>query len=203
MDSVLLGSMHAYRRFFAKIKGVKESQLSLLLLATAGMMGGWTVSVVATPVEHIKARLQVQYHAKATGKRLYSGPIDCIHTIYKQNGIPGLYRGFFATLLQRSNFFVFWASASGTSRYLKSHTELSPAAISFASGGAGAQAFWMTAYPFDVVKQRIMTDGFGMQRKYPTWWSCVQSVFKEAGLKGFWRGKAYAFKQRPFVSETS
>jgi solute carrier family 25 carnitine/acylcarnitine transporter 20/29 len=42
----------------------------------AGVMAGWTVSFIAAPVEHIKARLQIQYAAD-TSKRLYSGPIDC------------------------------------------------------------------------------------------------------------------------------
>lgn len=43
----------------------------------AGVMAGWTVSFIAGPVEHIKARLQVQYQADKS-KRLYSGPIDCL-----------------------------------------------------------------------------------------------------------------------------
>lgn len=43
----------------------------------AGIMAGTTVSFIAAPVEHIKARLQVQYAADKT-KRLYSGPIDCL-----------------------------------------------------------------------------------------------------------------------------
>lgn len=42
----------------------------------AGVMAGWTVSFIAAPVEHIKARLQIQYAADKS-KRLYSGPIDC------------------------------------------------------------------------------------------------------------------------------
>lgn len=43
----------------------------------AGIMAGTTVSFIAAPVEHIKARLQVQYAADKT-KRMYSGPIDCL-----------------------------------------------------------------------------------------------------------------------------
>ena len=43
-------------------------------------MAGATVSFIAAPVEHIKARLQVQYAADKN-KRLYSGPIDCINKI--------------------------------------------------------------------------------------------------------------------------
>lgn len=43
----------------------------------AGIMAGTTVSFIAAPVEHIKARLQVQYAADKS-KRMYSGPIDCL-----------------------------------------------------------------------------------------------------------------------------
>lgn len=43
----------------------------------AGIMAGTTVSFIATPVEHVKARLQIQYAAEKS-KRLYSGPIDCL-----------------------------------------------------------------------------------------------------------------------------
>lgn len=46
----------------------------------AGILAGATVSFIAAPVEHIKARLQVQYAADKS-KRLYSGPLDCIKKI--------------------------------------------------------------------------------------------------------------------------
>lgn len=42
--------------------------------ALAGVMAGATVSFIAAPVEHLKARLQVQYAAHKK-QRLYSGPI--------------------------------------------------------------------------------------------------------------------------------
>jgi len=44
--------------------------------AIAGVMAGTTVSFIAAPVEHVKARLQVQYQADKS-QRLYSGPLDC------------------------------------------------------------------------------------------------------------------------------
>ncbi len=48
----------------------------------AGVMAGWTVSFIAAPVEHIKARLQIQYAADKS-KRLYTGPIDCTKKIVR------------------------------------------------------------------------------------------------------------------------
>jgi solute carrier family 25 carnitine/acylcarnitine transporter 20/29 len=46
-------------------------------------MAGTTVSFIAAPVEHIKARLQVQYAADKS-KRMYSGPIDCLRKMVRQ-----------------------------------------------------------------------------------------------------------------------
>lgn len=55
-----------------------DSPLSVFQHGLAGLAGGITVSFVATPVEQIKARLQVQYDA---GARIYKGPIDCIRQV--------------------------------------------------------------------------------------------------------------------------
>lgn len=79
----MLGSLSVYRRvlndkyFSPRQPGEAQRKLPTLGHAMAGVMAGWTVSFIAGPVEHIKARLQVQYQADKS-KRLYSGPIDCL-----------------------------------------------------------------------------------------------------------------------------
>jgi solute carrier family 25 carnitine/acylcarnitine transporter 20/29 len=55
-----------------------DKPLSIFQHGLAGLAGGLTVSFVATPVEQIKARLQVQYDAKT---KTYKGPIDCIRQV--------------------------------------------------------------------------------------------------------------------------
>ena len=92
----MLGSLTLYRRLlhehvFAPPHGFLQayalqpvgtdagntvSRLPLIGHAVAGVMAGWTVSCIAAPVEHIKARLQIQYAAEKS-KRLYKGPLDC------------------------------------------------------------------------------------------------------------------------------
>lgn len=57
-----------------------EDRLPTIGHGIAGIMAGATVSFIAAPVEHIKARLQVQYAAEKS-KRLFSGPVDCIKKI--------------------------------------------------------------------------------------------------------------------------
>ena len=62
------------------VKDATEHKLPTIGHAIAGVMAGSTVSFIAAPVEHVKARLQVQY-APDKSKRLYQGPIDCTKKI--------------------------------------------------------------------------------------------------------------------------
>ncbi|ETN39398.1 uncharacterized protein HMPREF1541_05621 [Cyphellophora europaea CBS 101466] len=202
MDSVMLGSLTLYRRMLKDnvprntiLHRVEEDETVALRSfghGIAGTMAGSTVCFIASPVEHIKARLQVQYAANKAD-RLYHGPVDCLRRIYKAHGIRGVYHGFPATLVFRSFFFFWWGSYDLFSRFLHKHSSLSTPAINFWAGGASAQVYWITAYPSDVVKQRIMTDPLGGSlndgvRRFPRWIDAARAVYSESGWRGYWRG---------------
>ncbi|CBF79872.1 hypothetical protein AN7671.2 [Aspergillus nidulans FGSC A4] len=207
MDSVMLGSLTLYRRLLLEnvfsnpsiraMTPFAKNQSDLHTLPSfghgiAGIMAGTTVSFIAAPVEHVKARLQIQYAADKS-KRLYSGPIDCTRRILSAHGISGLYRGLCATILFRSFFFFWWGSYDVLTRLMKERTSLSAPAINFWAGGISAQIFWITSYPSDVVKQRLMTDPMGGtlgdgERKFRWWKDAAKAVYRERGWKGYWRG---------------
>ncbi|KIV83995.1 hypothetical protein PV11_05975 [Exophiala sideris] len=205
MDSVMLGSLTLYRRLLLENvfsnptfrQGKTAAELANEKLPAyghgiAGMMAGATVSFIAAPVEHVKARLQIQYAAKKSD-RLYSGPIDCTKKILKAHGFHGLYHGLYATLLFRSFFFFWWGSYDIITTIFKKHTSLSTPAINFWAGGLSAQIFWLTSYPSDVVKQRIMTDPLGGKLndgtpRFRHWKDAAAAVYKESGWRGYWRG---------------
>lgn len=201
MDSVMLGSLNLYRKMLrdsvphnAFLHREESGGVALRSVGhgIAGTMAGSTVCLIATPVEHIKARLQVQYAANKAD-RLYHGPVDCLKKIYSSHGTRGLYHGFPATLVFRSFFFFWWGSYDLFSRFLHKNSSLSTPAINFWAGGASAQVFWITAYPADVVKQRIMTDPLGGRlndgvRRFPRWIDAARAVYKEFGWRGYWRG---------------
>ncbi|KAI2606274.1 mitochondrial carrier [Hypoxylon fragiforme] len=218
MDSVMLGSLTVYRRLLAEhvfqhqltpshpgastVKPETEGPIAATSHAAAhlpsyghglaGVMAGATVSFIAAPVEHIKARLQIQYAAKKS-ERLYSGPLDCVRKIYGAHGVAGVYKGFFATLLFRSFFFFWWGSYDVITRIMSDRTTLSAPAINFWAGGLSAQVFWLTSYPSDVVKQRIMTDPMGGKLndgtpRFRNWGQAAKAVYADAGVKGYWRG---------------
>lgn len=189
----MLGSLSVYRRelndrlFNPPRPDREQGRLPIAGHAMAGMMAGWTVSFVAAPVEHVKARLQIQYSADKS-KRLYSGPIDCLTKIYRGHGVRGVYHGLSATLLFRTFFCFWWGSYDVFTRMLQNNTNLSTPAVNFWAGGLSAQIFWITSYPSDVVKQRIMTDPLGPERRFPRWRDAAKAVYRESGFKGYWRG---------------
>jgi len=100
----------------------------------------------------------------------------------------GIYHGLSATLLFRTFFCFWWGSYDVFTRYFQNNTNLSPPAINFWAGGLSAQVFWITSYPSDVVKQRVMTDPLGAGRRFPRWRDAAKTVYREAGWKGYWRG---------------
>ena len=209
MDSVMLGSLTFYRhllkdkvfdnptfRAITRASSTTASEVETTLPAVghgiAGTMAGCTVSFLAAPVEHVKARLQIQYAADKS-QRLYKGPLDCFKRIYQAHGIRGIYHGLGATIFFRSFFFFWWGSYDILTRYISTSTHLSTPAVNFWAGGLSAQIYWLTAYPADVVKQRIMTDPLGGvlndgERRYRGWKDAARDIMVKDGLRGYWRG---------------
>ncbi|KAI5369750.1 Putative mitochondrial carrier protein [Septoria linicola] len=202
MDSLMLGSLTLYRRLLneniyqpylrnssSEAPTSDSQRLPSFGHGIAGTGAGWTVSFIAAPVEHIKARLQVQYQADKS-KRQYAGPVDCAKKIYSRHGVRGLYHGLLATMIFRTSFFFWWSTYDIFTRSFQQNTSMSTPAINFWAGGLSAQIFWLFSYPSDVVKQRIMTDPLDSGRKFPRWRDAAVAVYRESGWKGYWRGFA-------------
>lgn len=93
-------------------KNLFENQHNLKTVCICGSITGVFASVVIAPIEHIKAKLQVQY-----SKGIYSGPIDCFKKLYRNNGIRGVYNGWVATMITRFNLFSYFGSQEFVKQY--------------------------------------------------------------------------------------
>ncbi|QPG74558.1 hypothetical protein FOA43_001889 [Brettanomyces nanus] len=185
MDSVMLGSLHVYRRFLKENFYAKEDKLPLVGHCLAGLGAGLTVSFVAAPIEQLKARLQVQYDASS---RIYKGPIDCLVRLIKYDGLKTLYKGLIPTMIFRTSFITWWGSYEIITNWFKENTKMSNTAINFWAGGLSATCFWITAYPADVVKNVIMIDDV-RKPKFNKYSDAVKYIYREkGGLRGFGKG---------------
>ena len=55
-------------------------------------------------------------------------------------------------------------------------------------GGLAGEALWLASYPFDVIKSKMQTDGFGAAQKYKSMRDCFGQTFRAEGARGFWKG---------------
>ena len=126
MDATQMGALTYFRTALAQNN--PNNTIGVAEHAIAGLGAGLAVSFVASPIELIKAKLQVQY----AGKALYKGPIDCIRQQTRGN-VLGIYQGLSACLLFRSFFWCLWGSYEFYSRKLDGYVD--PKLLPFFAGG--------------------------------------------------------------------
>lgn len=144
-------------------------------------------SVLSGPIEHVRIRLQSQPHGK---DRLYSGPVDCVRKLSSHGGVlSGLYRGEAVTIWREAFAYGAWFTAfeylmnSDAARNRIDRKEVPSYKVAFYGGLAG-EALWLCSYPFDVIKSKMQTDGFGAEQKYRSMRHCFASTWRAEGLRG-------------------
>ncbi|KAG9859423.1 hypothetical protein KCU68_g266, partial [Aureobasidium melanogenum] len=157
----------------------------------AGAFAGIANTLMSSPIEHIRIRLQTQPHGAA---RLYNGPIDCVKKLCAHEGVlKGLYRGTGVTWLREAQAYGVWFTAfefmmnQDAKRNGIERKEIPTWKIALYGGLAG-EALWLGSYPFDVIKSKMQSDGFGAQQKYKSMRDTFAQTWRGEGMRGFWRG---------------
>jgi solute carrier family 25 carnitine/acylcarnitine transporter 20/29 len=191
--SVQFGGFHYARRAFEAQNTAKHgsAQLSYSQYYAAGAFAGIANTVLSSPIEHIRIRLQTQPHG---ANALYSGPIDCVRKLSAHQGVlKGVYRGTAVTYLREAQAYGVWFT---TFEYLMNadaarngvpRDQISTLKVAMYGGLAG-EMLWISSYPFDVVKSKMQCDGFGDKMQYKSMRDCFAQTYRAEGLRGFWRG---------------
>lgn len=196
--SPLMGAaLHNAGVFFSygqakKITGADRHGAPLKRYWHAGAITGAVATLIETPVDLFKIKLQTQV---GKGGR-YKGVIDCGRSVVAEYGWKGAYQGFGATLLRNIPCFAsyFYFSEMGF-RLVNpvSRTEPPSYAATFAGGLVGGAfagfGFWGIFYPFEVVKTRMQSDASDPAlRKYAGLADCFAKTFREGGWSAFFKG---------------
>ncbi|KAI1207875.1 mitochondrial carrier [Annulohypoxylon truncatum] len=190
--SIQFGAFGWARRSFEASNAAKGSNdLGYGQYFAAGAFAGVANSVISGPIEHVRIRLQTQPHGSA---RLYTGPIDCVRKLSAHAGVlGGLYRGEAVTIWREAFAYGTWFLAfeylmnRDAARNRVQRSEVPAYKVAFYGGLAG-EALWLASYPFDVVKSKMQTDGFGSGMKYRTMRDCFAQTWRAEGARGFWKG---------------
>ncbi|XP_042519375.1 mitochondrial arginine transporter BAC1 isoform X2 [Macadamia integrifolia] len=146
----------------------------------------------------IQCRMQVQGTDSLVLKHdRYSSPLDCAVKTIKTEGVKGIFRGGFATLLRESiGNSAFFCTYEYSRYYLRSQlnsissehialpTAFSDIGIGIISGGLGGAAFWSTVLPLDVAKTVIQTSPDASRNPF----QILSSIYRIAGFRGCYAG---------------
>ncbi|XWS20307.1 hypothetical protein CRYUN_Cryun31cG0089300 [Craigia yunnanensis] len=173
-------------------------------VALAGVGTGALQSMMLSPVELVKIRLQLMNtnYSTSLSASSHTGPISVAKSMLKTEGLRGLYRGFTITVLRDapSHGFYFW-----TYEYMReqlhpgcSKSGQESLGTMLIAGGLAGVASWVCCYPLDVVKTRLQAQSPSSPQKYNGIIDCLHKSVKQEGYGVLWRGLGTAVA-RAFV----
>jgi solute carrier family 25 carnitine/acylcarnitine transporter 20/29 len=182
-------------------------------VALAGVGTGALQTLILSPVELVKIRLQLEaagHKHRRPGD--HHGPVDVARGILRREGLRGAYRGLTVTALRDApaHGVYFWT-------YEYARERLHPGcrraggggggggggeslATMLVSGGLAGVASWVCCYPLDVVKSRLQAQSSSPAAagRYRGVVDCFRRSVREEGLPVLWRGLGTAVA-RAFV----
>ncbi|XP_057462143.1 mitochondrial arginine transporter BAC1 isoform X1 [Actinidia eriantha] len=166
------------------------------VIIPSAAFGGAIISFVLCPSELVKCRMQVQGTDSLVPKSSrYNGPLDCVLKTVKTEGVTGIFRGGFTTLLRESiGNAVFFTTYEHVRYYMhlqlkdasSNHSNLIDVGVGIMSGGLGGIAYWSAVLPLDVAKTIIQTAPDRDSTRNP--FQILNSIYRRSGLKGCYTG---------------
>lgn len=162
-----------------------RNTLSLPEFYLCGLTGGVTNSFLASPIEHVRIRLQTQTNTN----KIFNGPVDCIRKLL-QNG--ALMRGLPVMMLRAGHglgcyFLVYEAMIAREITNGIKRTEI-PAWKLCSFGAIAGTVLWVAIYPLDVIKSVIQTDDIKNPKYKNSMIKVARSLYAKEGTMAFFKG---------------
>ncbi|KAI5650724.1 hypothetical protein M9H77_36729 [Catharanthus roseus] len=180
----------------------EEGQLKRVVIdATAGLIAGAISRTVTSPLDVIKIRFQVQLeptaqwallHRNSYGPSKYTGMMQATKDIFREEGLPGFWRGNVPALLMAMPYTAIQFTVlhklktlvSGSSKS-EDHIHLSPY-LSYVSGALAGCAATVGSYPFDLLRTILASQG--EPKVYPNMRSAFVGILRNRGFRGLYAG---------------
>lgn len=155
-------------------------------LASGGAAGATSLLFVY-PLDFARTRLAADV---GSGKaRQFTGLNNCISTVYKQNGLRGLYGGFGVSvggiIVYRAAFFGGFDTAKGM---LLKDPKNAPILYTWLIAQCVTTAAGVLSYPFDTVRRRIMMQAGRKEKLYSGTVDCWKKIMINEGPRAFFKG---------------
>ncbi|KAJ4297225.1 mitochondrial ornithine carrier protein [Collariella sp. IMI 366227] len=184
----------------------RDQPLQLSALWLTGAFAGAMTSLVLTPVELVKCKIQVPA-ATEGGTVAPLKPIPVIKDIWRHQGLRGFWHGQLGTLIRESGGCAAWFGSKETvTKLMREWNERSatteaararardpdvglPLWQQAVAGASAGMMYNFLFFPADTIKSRMQTTPIGesaaAQRSFA---GESAALWKQAGLRGFYRG---------------
>lgn len=185
--SIQFGVNEAMKRFFHSLNSQPQATLGLSQYYACGVVSGVANSFLASPIEHVRIRLQTQTGSGLSSE--FKGPMDCIRKLRSQGG---LMRGLTPTVLREAQgcgtyFLTYEALVANEIKKGMKREDIS--AWKLCSFGAiSGTTLWLMVYPLDVVKSIMQTDSLKNPKFGRSIVSVAKALYAREGAKGFFKG---------------
>jgi len=207
INSVCFGS-------FGAILRRTEDPTALTSHFVAGAGAGLVICPLMCPMELAKCKLQMQsqhqsknpqvsltrpyiLHQRLHNHHTFSGPVDCLKAVYRQEGYIGLNRGMLGLIVREVPAIgTYFACYEWFQKLYRDNMAVDqcPLSFLFLAGGSAGCLSWASSYPADVIKSRLQCDGkYDSRRKrfrykYSGYYDCVCKSVKAEGFGVLFRG---------------
>lgn len=193
----------------------RDKPLPLSALFLTGATSGAFTSILLTPVELVKCKIQVPATGSGDGAAKSHTPLSVIRDVFRHQGIRGFWHGQLGTLIRETGGSAAWfgTKESVTLAFRKlnartsSHQRTSvnpletaqPLALGNAlvplplwqqavAGASAGMSYNFLFFPADTIKSRMQTTSIHSSSPKARFWAEGVSIFKQYGIKGLYRG---------------
>ncbi|KAA0708182.1 Solute carrier family 25 member 47-A [Triplophysa tibetana] len=191
-SSLVFGTYRNCLQCFSQIHA-SDGRNTKLEIFLSGFAGGVTQISVMSPGDMVKVRLQCQTQGQRNGlnrpKPKYRGPVHCLLTVIREEGVVGLYKGALPLACRDGPSYATYFLTYDTlcSRLSKPGQKQPDWTVVMFSGGVAGMAGWSVGTPMDVIKARLQMDGVGEQKRYRGLLHCVSETVRHEGPSIFFR----------------
>uniref|UniRef100_A0A3B5LK56 Solute carrier family 25 member 47 n=1 Tax=Xiphophorus couchianus TaxID=32473 RepID=A0A3B5LK56_9TELE len=191
-SSVVFGTYRNCLQCMKQARGADWSPNTKLEIFLAGMVGGVAQISVMSPGDIVKVRLQCQTESAREGanklRPKYRGPVHCLLSIVKEEGLKGLYRGALPLMLRDApsyaTYFLTYATVSECNDIILFPLDWTGVML---AGGVAGMAGWFVGTPMDVIKARLQMDGVRGPKQYKGFFHCVVETARAEGAAVFFK----------------
>ncbi|KAG7259700.1 hypothetical protein CRUP_017138 [Coryphaenoides rupestris] len=191
-SSVVFGTYRNVLQCLGQLRhGSVDCRPARLDIFLSGLAGGFAQVSVMAPADIVKVRLQCQVVPTQAGapKPKYRGPVHCLLTIAREEGVLGLYKGALPLALRDGpSFATYFTIYNVICEQLSDPGQSRPEwkAVLLA-GGVSGMCGWCVGTPMDVVKARLQMDWMG-ERRYRGFFHCITDSVRTEGAGVLYKG---------------